>query len=118
MTLRMTCALLLLTFAAACSSSSTTPSSPTNGTPVSMVNGSSTLTTTAYSPNPVTIAVGGTVTWMNNDVTAHTATDDSGTFNSGSIAPGGQFSRTYPSAGTFPYHCTLHPNMVGSVRVQ
>jgi plastocyanin len=66
----------------------------------------------------VNVAVGGTVVWMNNDTTAHTSNADGGAWSSGSIAPGGQFSHTFPSAGTFPYHCTLHPSMIGTVNVQ
>jgi plastocyanin len=118
MNLRRLAAVLLLTLCAGCSSSNTPTTSPTNGTPVSIVAGSTTLSTTAYSPNPVTVAVGGTVTWMNNDTTPHTATGDDNSYNSGTIAPGGQFSRTFSTAGSYPYHCTLHPNMVGTVRVQ
>jgi plastocyanin len=123
MALRIACATLLLTFTLGCGSSSDSPpSSPTpapgGATSVSIVNGSSTLATTAYAPNPVTIAPGGTITWRNNDTTAHTSTGDNGEWNSGSIAPGGQFSRTFPAAGTFSYHCTIHPNMIGTVRVQ
>jgi copper binding plastocyanin/azurin family protein len=41
-----------------------------------------------------------------------------GAWNSGSIAPGGTFPRTFSSAGTFQYHCTIHPGMVGTVNVQ
>ena len=84
---------------------------------MSIVSGSSTLTSTAYAPNPITVAVGGTVTWTNNDTTAHTATANSGAFSSGTIAPSGKFSMTFPSAGSFPYRCTLHPGMVGTVTV-
>ena len=116
------CRILFLTAVAAsawaCGSSSS-PSSPTPaGSPVSIVSGASTLTTTAYAPNPITIAVGGTVTWMNNDNTAHTATATAGAFDSGTIAPGASFSRTFTAAGSFPYRCTLHPGMVGTVTVQ
>jgi plastocyanin len=120
MTLRLAGALLLLTFSLGCGSSNTPPSSPSpgSGTPVSIVNGSSTMTTTAYAPNPVTITVGSSITWTNNDTTAHTATDNNGAYNSGSIAPGGQFTRTFTATGTFAYHCTIHPNMVGTVNVQ
>jgi plastocyanin len=119
MTLRLFTAALLLTLCAGCSSSnSPTTTTPTSGTPVSIVSNARTLTTTAYSPNPVTVAVGGTVTWMNNDTTAHTATGDDRSFDSGTIAPGGQFSRTFTTAGSYEYRCTLHPNMVGTVRVQ
>src|SRR6516225_324525 len=64
-----------LTIATSCGSSNSTPTSPSNsggnntGTPVSIVSGARTLTTTAYNPNPLTIAAGTTVTWTNNDST-------------------------------------------------
>lgn len=98
---------------------SATPTMPTQAqsSGVSIVQGSSNLTTTAFTPNPITISRGGTVTWKNSDTTPHTSTSDSGMWNSGSIAPGGTFSMTFPSAGTFTYHCTLHSGMVGSVVV-
>jgi plastocyanin len=119
MTLRFGCAMLLLTLSVACSSSNNTPSTPTGAMQVSIVTGSSTLTTNAYSPNPLTVPVGSTVTWVNNDSTAHTSTDDDANgWNSGTIAPGGQFSRAFQTAGTFSYHCSFHRNMVGTVRVQ
>jgi len=115
MNLRIASVATLLVLAMGCSSS---PSAPTTtGTPVSIVSGSSDLTTTAYNPNPVSVAVGGTVTWMNNDNTAHTSTADNGSWNSGSISPGGSFSMTFPAAGTFTYHCTIHPGMIGTVNV-
>ena len=62
-----------------------------------------------------TVAVGGTVTWTNTGSNPHTATSDSGVWDSGSVATGGSFSRAFPAAGTFPYHCTFHgaPNGVG-----
>lgn len=104
------------------SSNSTTPTAPTsggnNGTPVGIVAGARTMTTTAYSPNPLTINSGTTVTWTNQDSTSHTATSDSGVFSSGNVAPSGQFSFTFANKGTFTYHCTIHPNMVGTVVVQ
>ena len=120
MFIRIVLAALLLGFTTACSSSSS-PSTPTpsgSAASVSIVSGASTMTTSAYSPNPITVAVGGTVTWTNNDSTAHTATANGGTFSSGTIAPGGKFSMTFPSAGSFPYRCTFHPGMVGTVTVQ
>lgn len=103
-------------------SSSPPPATPdpqtTPGTPTSIVAGASLLTTTAYAPSPVTVAVGGTVTWTNNDTTTHTSTANNGAWNSGNIAPGGKFSATFPSAGSFTYHCAIHPGMVGTVTVQ
>lgn len=73
--------------------------------------------TSSFSPSNISVAVGGTVTWTNHDVTAHTTTNSAGAWN-GSLAPGATFSRTFPTAGTFDYRCTIHPTMTGSVTVK
>jgi plastocyanin len=70
-----------------------------------------------FSPSSVTIAVGDTVTWKNNGQAPHTATANNGSFDTGTIQPGGSGSHTFNSAGTFPYICTIHANMTGTVRV-
>ncbi len=88
------------------------------GSTVSIVVGASTLTTTAFSPNPINVSPGTTITWRNDDTVTHTSTSTTGVWDSGSLAPNASFSRTFPSAGTFPYLCTIHPNMVGTVNVQ
>ena len=96
---------------------------------VRITQGASELTDDAYSPNPVEVVVGDTVTWINDDITAHTAT--SGTSESGPTgmfggsdespelleAGGGIQSFTFDEAGEFPYYCIPHPNMVGTVIV-
>src|SRR4029453_14806110 len=110
MTLRLHLALaaaLLLICSGCGSSSSPTGPSGGGGTPVSIVNGGSFPTTTAFAPSPGAVAAGGSVTWTNNDNTAHTSTGDGGAWNSGTIGPRGTFTRTFPSAGTFTYHCTI-----------
>jgi plastocyanin len=66
----------------------------------------------------VNVVVGTTVTWMNSDSEAHTSTSDVSGWNSGSVAPGGQFSVAFQTAGTFAYHCAIHPGMVGTVIVR
>ncbi len=71
----------------------------------------------SFSPASVTIAVGGTVTWTNHDVTTHTTTNTAGVWNS-SLAPGATFSRVFPAAGKFDYKCTIHSAMGGSITVQ
>jgi plastocyanin len=73
-----------------------------------------------YTPNPAVVAVGSTVMWMNADSVAHTATSSTGVWDSGSIAPGGSFSRVFSEVGTFPYYCTIHgaASMSGTVVVQ
>lgn len=120
MSYRIALAAALLFICAACGSNPNNPSpgGGGNGTPVSIVGGASNLTTTAYAPNPVTVSVGGSVTWKNNDNTAHTSTANNGAWSSGSIAPGASFTATFPTQGTFTYHCTIHPGMTATVTVQ
>jgi amicyanin len=74
----------------------------------------------AFSPSPLTIKTGTKVTWTNDDTAPHNVTSDSGNIlNSGSLATGQSFSYTFNSAGTFDYHCTIHPMMKkGTVIVQ
>jgi plastocyanin len=72
----------------------------------------------AFSPATITVTVGTTVTWTNNDGATHTVTSDTGVFDSGNMANGKTYSRTFSQAGTFTYHCTIHPNMKATVIVQ
>lgn len=102
------------------SSSSTPPTTTSTGTSatVSIPTGASGLTTTAFGANPLTVAAGTTVTWINNDSTAHTSAANNGLWSSAIIGPGQTFQFRFTTAGTFPYRCTIHPNMVGTVTVQ
>jgi plastocyanin len=96
-------------------------------TRVSIVPGSSSLTTDAFSPNPIQVSVGNTVTWTNDDSQPHTVASGSNgqpdnKFNSSPnfnplLNPGQTFSFTFTQAGDYPYFCMLHPNMVGTVSV-
>ena len=105
----------------------TATNASSGGTGVSIVSGASSLTDTAYSPNPIQVSVGTTVTWTNNDSQPHTVTSGSNgqpdnKFNSSPnftplLNPGQTFSFTFTQAGEYPYYCMLHPNMVGTVSV-
>jgi plastocyanin len=72
----------------------------------------------AVSPQQVTIAVGGTVTFVNQDSTDHRMVDDGGAYDSGMLAPGADFKQTFAKAGTFPFHCSIHPTMTGTIIVK
>jgi len=72
----------------------------------------------AFDPATRTIAVGDKVTWTNNDGTGHTATANGGAFDTGTIAAsGGSASVTFTTAGTYAYHCKIHPSMTGRIVV-
>ena len=73
----------------------------------------------AFNPPEITVPVGGSVTWTNDDGTPHTATGlDREVLQSGPIAPGESFTQTFDTAGTFDYFCEFHANMKGSIVAQ
>jgi plastocyanin len=63
-------------------------------------------------------AAGTTVRWTNTDSVAHTSTADAGPFNSGTLAAGAHFDFAFQTAESFPYHCAIHPGMVGTIVVR
>jgi plastocyanin len=71
----------------------------------------------SFGPSAITVHVGDTITWANAGPTPHTATADDGAFDTGTLSAGQSGSHTFASAGTFAYHCTLHPSMSGSITV-
>ncbi len=72
----------------------------------------------AFSPATLTVSVGTTVTWTNSDAVAHTATSDSNAWNTPLIESGRSASVKFDQAGTFTYHCAVHPDMMATIIVQ
>ncbi len=71
-----------------------------------------------FSPAEVRIPRGTTVRWVNRGQIDHTATSDTGVWDSGWLKPGQSYSRRFDQAGEYPYHCTPHPFMKGTVIVR
>lgn len=73
----------------------------------------------AFSPISITVKAGASVTWTNKDSIAHTVTetDSQAGPSSGDVAPGASYSFTFKTAGTYHYHCAIHPEMTGTVVV-
>lgn len=72
----------------------------------------------AFSPATITVKVGESVNWTNKDNVGHSATADDGSFDTGVLGQGESKSITFTKAGTYKYHCSMHPNMHGTVVVQ
>ena len=72
----------------------------------------------AFEPADTTVAVGTTVSFNNTGAAPHTATADDDSFDTDSIAAGATGSLTFDTAGTFPYHCTFHPQMKATITVE
>lgn len=71
-----------------------------------------------FSPASITVPANTTIKWINKDGAAHTVTSNTGSFDSGSIAGGNTYSHQFTAAGTYPYNCSLHSGMSGTVIVQ
>jgi plastocyanin len=140
MRVRACCASAVYALLAACGggSSYSTPPSPPSGaaaatatppaalspatqgsaTAVRAVEGAGDPTTTwKFNPAQVKVRVGQPVTFTNTGKQTHTATADDGSFDVGTINPGESKSITFPRAGTFAFHCSLHPFMKGVITV-
>lgn len=79
-----------------------------------------TIKSFSFGPASLTVKQGTTVTWTNQDSADHSVISDSGSgvsLNSALLAQGDQYSFTFTTAGTFAYHCGVHPDMHGTVVV-
>jgi plastocyanin len=72
----------------------------------------------AFNPANLTVKVGTAVIFTNEDSVDHTVTSDTNVFDTGRIPPGQFAVLWFRTAGNFPYHCTPHPNMQGTITVQ
>jgi plastocyanin len=103
----------------ACGSNYTTPTGPNNASPAGAIvidivgiNGAM-----SFSPDPATLAAGQMVVWHNRDTVTHRIVLDDGRLDAGTVAPGANtVAMTLNRPG--PYHCTIHPEMVGRTVAQ
>lgn len=130
-------AVLLTMLAAGCSSStptstSTNPPPPTpTAADISIVAGASLMTTGAFDPDVKTVALSGgpsvSVRWVNHDVnesppyggavTHHIVSNDGTSFDTGLLGGNQSSTKALTVAGSYPFHCAIHPGMVGTVVV-
>lgn len=71
----------------------------------------------AFDPAQVNVASDGRVSFMNHEAAVHTATADDGSFDSGDLSEGEEYTTPTLSAGTHAYHCAKHPSMRGTIVV-
>ena len=72
----------------------------------------------AFKPQTVSVQVGDTVVWTNNDTFLHTTTADGGAWDSGDMSQGDTFPFTFTAPGTYSYRCSFHASMTGTVIVE
>ena len=71
-----------------------------------------------FGPVEVRVQAGTTITWTNRDDIPHTVVSPDKVFKSRVLDTDEKFSSTFPTPGTFPYFCSIHPKMTGKVIVQ
>lgn len=72
----------------------------------------------SFSPQIIMVKVGDKVTWTNQDSMGHSVTADDKSFDTEVFGNGESKSLTFAKAGSFAYHCSVHPSMMGTVVVQ
>ncbi|MDD1645686.1 MAG: cupredoxin domain-containing protein [Methanomicrobiales archaeon] len=87
----------------------------TQPTPSPGGTASVTIQNFAFVPGTLTITRGTTVTWVNQDSAPHTVVGDA--FSSNTLSKGSAYSFTFGNAGTYRYHCGIHPSMTGTITV-
>jgi plastocyanin len=121
--------LMAATNLACSSSSSMEPGSTPPAGDVHIVLDASSKGGNAFAPNPFSesLAVKGSVKWVNLDIgsggyggstgVAHHIVSNTGLFDSGTLAPGASYTFTFAAAGSYPYHCSIHPTMTGTITI-
>jgi plastocyanin len=72
----------------------------------------------SFLPSELTVRVGTTVTWSNEDEAVHTVTAADKSWDSGRIPIGGSFSQTFTAPGNYDFVCSIHAAMKGTITVQ
>lgn len=72
----------------------------------------------SFTPVTRTVPVGTTVRWVNNGAVIHNTVSDDGIWASGNVAPSASFSHTFSTADEYPYRCTIHAGMTGTIVVE
>jgi len=109
---------LILLVGAGCSKDSSNPYGSTAPAPSNAPPNTVMMAGMAFTPSTITVAKNTSITWVNNDGVAHTSTSDTGLWDTGNIPAGSSKTVTFSTSGSFPFHCTYHSMMTGTVVVQ
>jgi plastocyanin len=108
----------VMVMVAGCTSSSSPSPSPASSAVTSTTTQNSVaIQNYAFNPSTLTIQKGANVTWKNYDSVQHTVTSDSGAFSSPLLSTGDTYTYQFNNTGTYPYHCSIHTYMKGTITV-
>lgn len=95
-----------------------TQNSQQSSAPATAGKNAVTIQNFSFAPATLTVKVGENVTWTNQDSVGHSATADDNSFDTGVFAQGQSKSIAFSKAGTYTYHCSVHPNMKATIVVK
>ncbi|OPX61772.1 MULTISPECIES: cupredoxin family copper-binding protein [unclassified Methanoregula] len=97
------------------------PATPALPQPPAGSGNAITIQNFAFDPPALTVKAGTVVMWTNQDSAPHAIVSDTGspeTFSSDTLSTGRSYSFTFNRPGTYPYHCSIHPSMTGTIVVE
>jgi plastocyanin len=77
-----------------------------------------TISNFSFQPAKLEVSPGTRIVWTNKDSDPHTVTSTKGVWASDALDTGSQFARSFKNTGTFPYFCSIHPFMHGTIIVK
>lgn len=115
--------LVIAVVAVGCGSDADQPTTPRAASPAASQgtmpsDGTIAIEDFKFVPEEVTVDVGTTVTWTNEDAAPHTATADDGSFDTGNLREGDAGEVTFGKAGSFAYFCEFHKFMRAKITVR
>ncbi len=102
---------------AACSSNEVAPTTTAAPAPTGPSQYEVVMESFAFTPAELTVPAGATVTWVNRHGANHDVVADDGTFSSPLFGTGETYSFTFTEPGEYPYICSIHPSMQGTIIV-
>ena len=109
----------VMVMVAGCTSSSSPSPSPASSAVTSTTTQNSVaIQNYAFNPSTLTIQKGADVTWKNYDSVQHTVVSDSSAFSSPLLRTGNTYTFQFNDSGSFPYYCSIHPYMKGTIVVK
>jgi plastocyanin len=72
----------------------------------------------SFNPGSLTVPVGAQVTWINHDDIPHTVVSTKNLFKSSVLDTGEKFSHVFEAPGEYPYYCSIHPKMTGTLKAR
>ncbi|RLK57928.1 cupredoxin domain-containing protein [Actinokineospora cianjurensis] len=95
-----------------------TDSTPTPSAPAATGDATVEIKDFTFAPQQLTVTVGATVTWKFTDTAKHNVKASDKTFASTDLSDGATFTHTFDKPGEFPYICSIHQYMTGTITVR